>query len=141
MATRSRIAIESKEGKVKSTYCHWDGYPEHNGKILFEHYQDVEKLTKLIELGHISILAPELRTDKPHTFNNPAEGVVVAYGRDRGEEDVEFDYHANAQDFFNVDIQQWGYLLTKEGVWKVKSCTSDEIQNLEDVLTGLKVLG
>ena len=67
MATRSRIAIESKEGRVKSIYAHWDGYPEHNGKILFEHYQDRDKLTKLIELGSISSLAPEVETDQPHT--------------------------------------------------------------------------
>ena len=141
MATRSRIAIESKDGRVKSIYAHWDGYPEHNGKILFEHYQDKDKLTKLIELGSISSLAPEVETDQPHTFDNPAEGVVVAYGRDRGEEDVEFKYHHNAEHFFMGDIQEWGYLLTKEGVWKVKYCASDEIQDLEDVLNKSKVLG
>lgn len=141
MATRSRIAIESKEGRVKSIYAHWDGYPEHNGKILFEHYQDRDKLTKLIELGSISSLAPEVKTDQPHSFDAPVEGVVVAYGRDRGEEDVEFKFHANAEDFFLGDIEEWGYLLTKEGVWKVKSCTSDEILNLEDVLNKTKVLG
>jgi hypothetical protein len=133
MATRSRIAIETPAGKVRSIYCHWDGYPERNGKILFEHYSDPEKLTKLIELGAISSLAPEVSTDKPHTFDSPAKGVVVAYRRDRGEKDVDFDYHLNADHFFGGDIQEWGYLLTKEGVWKVKYC-EEEIRDLEDVL-------
>jgi len=59
--------------------------------------------------------------------------VVVAYRRDRGEKDVDFDYHLNADHFFGGDIQEWGYLLTKEGVWKVKYC-EEEIRDLEDVL-------
>ncbi len=133
MATRSRIAIETPAGKVRSIYCHWDGYPEHNGEILFKHYSDPEKLSKLIELGAISSLAPEVSTDKPHTFDSPVEGVVVAYGRDRGEKDSGFSYHLNADHFFGGDIQEWGYLLTKEGVWKVKYC-EDEIKDLEEVL-------
>ena len=85
MATRSRIAIETTAGKVRSIYCHWDGYPGNNGKILMEHYTDKEKIINLIELGDISSLAPEVNTDLPHTFNSPVEGVVVAYGRDRKE--------------------------------------------------------
>lgn len=33
MATRSRIGIENQDGTVTSVYCHWDGYPENNGRI------------------------------------------------------------------------------------------------------------
>ena len=40
MATRSRIAIEKENGTVESIYCHWDGYPENNGRILVENYTD-----------------------------------------------------------------------------------------------------
>jgi hypothetical protein len=55
MSTRSRIAIETESGTVKSIYCHFDGYVSGVGKTLFNHY-DREKLEKLIELGDISSL-------------------------------------------------------------------------------------
>jgi hypothetical protein len=57
MATRSTIALEFADGTVQQVYCHWDGYLEHNGKILFESYQDPFKLRDLIDLGDVSVLA------------------------------------------------------------------------------------
>ena len=56
MATRSRIAIEDQTGKVRSIYCHWDGYPSNNGRILLKHFRTQEKVESLIELGSISSL-------------------------------------------------------------------------------------
>lgn len=134
MATRSRIAIETTAGKVRSIYCHWDGYPGNNGKILMEHYTDKEKIINLIELGDISSLAPEVNTDLPHTFNSPVEGVVVAYGRDRKEKNIDFKSHVDVNDFFKSDIEEWGYLFTKEEVWKVKHCESGIIYDLDEAI-------
>jgi hypothetical protein len=37
MGTRSRIGVMHGDN-VKSVYCHWDGYLEHNGEILLKHY-------------------------------------------------------------------------------------------------------
>jgi hypothetical protein len=84
MATRSRIAIEDEKGTVRSVYSHWDGYPSHNGRILFEHFQNPEKVNNLIALGDLSSLAPEIELAEGHTFENPVKGVTVFYGRDRG---------------------------------------------------------
>jgi hypothetical protein len=56
MATRSRIGIELKNGSVLSVYCHWDGYPEHNGKKLKEHFNTRAKVAELIDGGDISAL-------------------------------------------------------------------------------------
>lgn len=134
MATRSRIAIETTAGKVRSIYCHWDGYPGNNGKILMEHYTDKEKIINLIELGDISSLAPEVNTDLPHTFNSPVEGVVVAYGRDRKEKNIDFKSHVDVNDFFKSDIEEWGYLFTKEEVWKVKYRDSEIIYDLDEAI-------
>lgn len=102
MATRSNIAIKRKNGKVNSIYCHWDGYLSHNGKILLENYQDIDKINKLIELGDISSLAENVEptTDK-HGFDNPEKNVVVAYKRDRGEENVEPRSYNNLEDYLN----------------------------------------
>ena len=91
MATRSAIGIE-KDGKVFAAYCHWDGYPENNGRILQEHYRNPEKTLKLISLGDMSSLAEEFEPAPgiEHSFQKPAKGVTVYYGRDRNEEGVEF---------------------------------------------------
>ena len=34
MGTRSRIGIRNADDSVDSIYCHWDGYPDHNGRLL-----------------------------------------------------------------------------------------------------------
>lgn len=124
MATRSRIAMEMEDGTVKSIYCHWDGYPEHNGRILMEFYSNPDKVKDLIELGRLSVLAPILESDGPHSFNSPQDGVVVAYHRDRGE-DLVIEEHSSVSDFFNGDIEEYGYLFTQEGQWLCKSAYAE----------------
>lgn len=56
MATRSRIGMIMEDGTVRSIYCHWDGYPSYNGRILKECYNTPEKVKELISLGDISSL-------------------------------------------------------------------------------------
>ena len=107
MATRSRIGIVQENGTVKSIYCHWDGYPENNGKILLENY-DYEMAQELIELGDISSLSktPD-RTE--------------AYCRDRGEELNEARVDESMDAFFEGDIEEYGYLITPDGEWYMKA--------------------
>lgn len=56
MSTRSRIAIKEANGTYTSIYCHWDGYPSANGKILLHHYTDAATVHQLMSLGDISAL-------------------------------------------------------------------------------------
>lgn len=139
MATRSRIAIEKEDGKVESIYCHWDGYPEHHGVILQKHYQDREKTQKLIDLGDISSLSPKVDAPEGHTFDSPVKDVVVAYGRDRGEKNVAKRLHESKEAFFDSDIEEYGYILTKEGDWEIKSAYNhtNGVEKLEAVLSKL----
>ena len=91
MSTRSMICKATKEdGKYLSAYCHLDGYPENNGVILFEHYQDEKKIDKLLSFGDMSSLNAlvEPKTDA-HSFEHPELGVTVFYGRDKGETGTE----------------------------------------------------
>ena len=87
MSTRSKIGILNADGTITAIYCHFDGYVEHNGKILVKHYTTKEKIDELIALGPISELAENINPDpnKPHTFENSQKNVVLAYVRDRGE--------------------------------------------------------
>lgn len=90
MATRSNIAYRTPDGRIVSIYCHWDGYPEHNGEMLRRYYTTTDKVAELINLGSLSSLRPEI--GEQHDFNNhyedkdPRNEWVVAYARDRGEE-------------------------------------------------------
>lgn len=88
MATRSLICKENPDHTYSGIYCHYDGYPSHNGQILVEYYSDREKVEELLKLGDLSVL--EARIDPPagvgHTFDTPVSGVCIAYHRDRGEE-------------------------------------------------------
>ena len=67
MGTRSTIALEFADGTVEQVYCHWDGYLDHNGAILKEHYSNPFKLRELIDLGDLSSLRPEIGTK--HAFS------------------------------------------------------------------------
>ena len=116
MATRSRIAIENQDGTVSSIYCHNDGYPSHNGIILNDHYPDRSTVEKLISLGDISSLSPEVEPTGPHSFDCREEDVVVAYHRDRGE-DLRIRHDHSIDAFAKSDVEEYGYIMTKEGSW------------------------
>lgn len=87
MSTRSRIGIKRNDGSIESIYCHWDGYPEKNGLILYNHYNNLKKINSLIELGDISSLRKNIipKSDK-HSFNEPESDTTIAYHRDRNED-------------------------------------------------------
>lgn len=97
MATRSFIAQKLTDGSFQAIYCHWDGYPEHVGDILFHHYSNTAKLASLLSLGSISSLGERLEPTPGggHTFEKPEVGVVVAYHRDRGEKIQEAGVYAD----------------------------------------------
>ena len=140
MATRSRIAIEKEDGTVLSIYCHWDGYPSNNGKILQENYQDREKVEKLISLGSISSLAPEVDIPEgsDHSFNTPDRNIVTAYHRDRGEDLNQPRVNGHREGFVRSDVEEYGYLFSKEGKWLFvnghKTSHTREAVPLEDIL-------
>jgi len=75
MGTRSRIAV--MHGEVcKSVYCHWDGYLEHNGAILQEHY-DSSKANQLVAMGDLSSLRPEIGVKHPFSCRIPRLVVIT----------------------------------------------------------------
>ena len=138
MATRSTIALEFADGTVQQVYCHWDGYLDHNGKILFQHYQDPFKLRDLIDLGDLSSLGTvigskrpfskfELDQEAPDFLENvaliekaEAEGWCNFYGRDRGETNTQAKKFADFEDYVaNHQYEEYEYILRKDGNWYV----------------------
>lgn len=144
MATRGTISIvteRTKDGSGRTIYTHWDSYPSNNGRILLEHYKDAKKVRELIDLGDISSLAENVSpkkegvrrkwngakmeydlipTKEPHSFDKPHDGVVVAYMRDRGEENVEASSFKGKNPGKNI-AQEYDYLFVEsENKWYVR---------------------
>jgi hypothetical protein len=118
MGTRSTIAIQNADGTVTGIYCHWDGYLSNNGRILQDHYTDEAKVRELIALGDLSSLDAEIgsKTD----FRNAADGQCVAYGRDRGEKDVDAATFASHAELIEQIGQEYDYLFTPGAGWTVR---------------------
>lgn len=101
MGTRSDIIVRRADGKWARIYCHWDGYLENNGKILFEHYSGQKIVEKLIALGDLSSLKPKIgvkhpfdaprydQTEARAAYNKKYGDMCLAYGRDRGKGDAD----------------------------------------------------
>lgn len=135
MSTRSNIVIKRKNGNVDSIYCHNDGYLSYNGRILLEYYTDLDKINKLINLGDISSLRKnvEPNNNNGHTFESPQQDVVVAYGRDRGEEGIEAVHFDSLVDYLkDVDTLfiEYIYLYDEQiGKWYYTDKTYDCYKN------------
>jgi len=116
MSTHSSIAIKNKNGTITSIYCHFDGMIEHNGQILLDHYNTEEKVQELIDLGDLSYLAERTSPNKneEHSYDGKrANGVVLAYHRDRGE-NWNQSYHGTEKSFLRTSIIHY---LWKDGKW------------------------
>jgi hypothetical protein len=135
MGTRSTIALEFADGTVQQVYCHWDGYLEHNGKILQEHYSDPFKLRELIDLGDLSSLRKDI--GEKHAFSKfelatqieqrlheeATENMCTFYGRDRNESGCAAKRFKDYADYVaNHQYEEYEYILRACGdkaVWFV----------------------
>jgi len=97
MSTRSFIGKLLPDGKIKSVYCHWDGKPSHNGKILKEHYTDETKIDTLLDLGSLEVLDKEIG-NKLGKFT-ARDGQCIFYGRDKEKD--------NTGPVIYSDIETW----------------------------------
>jgi hypothetical protein len=97
MSTRSDIIVQRADGQFVRVYCHWDGYLEHNGKILQENYNSEKLAEKLVKNGNISSLEAKCSKPKGHSFDKKVEGYTVYYGRDRGEPNQDGEVHDSLQ--------------------------------------------
>lgn len=111
MATHSTISKLENDGSVKTIYCHWDGYIDHNGKLLKEHYYDEQKIDNLIELGNILILYKNIKpTLETHSFNTPEEDITISYYRD-GDKDLKILHFENIDEYFCINVfQEYNYI-------------------------------
>lgn len=123
MSTRSSIAIKQADGTVRAMYCHHDGYLDHVGRMLLNHYNTEERIKALLDLGDISSLHEYLSKEEQESGDKPGR-VCFVYARD-GEETEEITPNRLYPDreSFQNDAPIWygaEYLyLFDDGKWYV----------------------
>ena len=117
MSTRSIIAKQNEDGTIDNVYCHWDGYPSHNGSILRDYYNTPEKIDELLSHGSMSSLAERCDKPKGHSFDNSVEGYTVYYGRDRGMRKTLKRTVNSEKELLDRDCWQEFVYLFKNGKW------------------------
>ena len=127
MGTRSRIAV--MHGDVfKSVYCHWDGYLDHNGRILHEHY-DNARANNLVALGDISSLKETIGEKHPFSqfevdmsadeYESKYGNMTTFYGRDREEKNTEWQVAHSFEEFLTQCDNSGAeyYYIMENGTW------------------------
>ena len=138
MATRSTIARVFKNGTVKQVYCHFDGYLDGVGKTLKENYTDPKQLNKLLKLGDLSTLGPELGRkhsfDIPYKYGTPKyyaykdKHKTTFYARDRGETGTMARVFSNITHYLKYgDRQGFDYIMLADGNWYIQRDTKFEL--------------
>ena len=106
MGTRSTIALEYADGTVGQVYCHWDGYLEHNGKILRDYYTDPFKVRNLLDGGDMSSLSETV--------------AGCSFYSERGETCPQRMYKDFAGFRKEAQGEEYNYILRRDGKWYVE---------------------
>lgn len=133
MATRSAIGMQLEDGSVRAVYCHWDGYPSHNGKILTNYY-DRDKTMQLLQLGDLSSLGAEI--GEKHDFDERRDKECTFYGRDRNETGIDAETYVSEVDYvqrFSKGGVDYFYLLVNDD-WMVCKYKSKNWEYVDRVL-------
>ena len=96
-----------------SVYCHWDGYPSFNGRVLREHYTTVEQVRDLIDGGNISSLHTNVGWN-----NETLPGTGPQYYTSRGESIRENEPRIDDDitEFLN-DGEEYAYIFNRFNEW------------------------
>jgi len=133
MGTRSRVGV--MHGDVcKSVYCHYDGYLDYTGKLLFTNYNSAQA-NELIARGD----------------NSGVQVTVNAmnFYSDRGEEDVSWQVAHTFEEFLEQVYNCGGeyYYLMRDGEWyagsvyEVKGLKVNGLTPLADALAANYIEG
>ena len=119
--TRWNVGIETPNGKIASTYGHWDGYPEFVGKMLKRYYSNTGKVKQLLKLGKqgISSIDKSMKGGKDHTFDNAKKGETIFFGRDRGEKSSATNVSKSREDLLKGS-NRWSGGTEFMYIWSVK---------------------
>ena len=90
MSTRATIACKQDDGRYKVIYLHFDGYPDHAGRVLKENHTTLDSARTLVAGGDIRSLAndgaPERFTDGNRAVVMPTRAALHEFARNCGAE-------------------------------------------------------
>jgi len=93
--------------------------------MLLKHYNQRDTVERLIALGNLSALRGRIEPDGQHSIKSPADGVTIAYCRDRGDawdamKPRQFESLAAFVDSdFGRQDAAYFYVFTKDDIWAV----------------------
>lgn len=136
MSTRSTISILKEDGSVEQIYAHWDGYISNNGVILFNYYQDNQKVKELINLGNLSSLQPEIYPTEDHSYDKPQSKVTIFYERDRGEDNAKAEKFDNLKSFLKeAELESYDYIYKeKNKKWYLLDAKENKLKSLKTLI-------
>jgi hypothetical protein len=119
MGTRSTIALEYADGTIGQIYCHWDGYLDHNGKILRDYYTDPFKVRNLLDGGDMSSLSETV--------------AGCSFYSERGETCPQRMYKDFQEYQRECQREEYDYILRRDGKWYVSMYGTDgEYLSMQD---------
>ena len=121
MATRARIGIKQKSGRIIASYQHWDGYLGGLGYNLCENWEDKKKVTDAIKLGDASkwgVIIGAKHDFDADRHGSEYEHMNCYYGRDRGEKNCGYKVYKDEEKYIKEGFhsgEEFVYLLKDVG--------------------------
>ena len=125
MSTRSMIAQAQKDGTIRAVYCHGDGYPEHNGRLLNDYWTDPADVAELIDGGDMSCLDITLSRCKFYAQAGDEDSAYIMAG--------EFNSYTDFLTTIGNDIE-YVYVMLRSGKWAMADVRSGHARPLCDVM-------
>ena len=140
MGTHSRIGKLLPTGKVRSVYCHYDGYVQGGvGEDLLNHYQDESKIDSLLDLGNLSGIGKEIGEKQDfYDFPNQNPNWCLSYGRDRNEKNQEATIVESEEAYLKEENASYIYLY-KNGEWWFKDVYQDRYSGMQTIDSALNI--
>jgi hypothetical protein len=130
MATRSLIGKLNSDRTVTHIYCHWDGYPSHNGVLLQEYWNTPYKVDQLLALGDLSSLGSEIGEQQDFNgFRN--RDWCMTYGRDRNQSNTGAKTVSREDFFGDGDYIDYFYLYNEDFEWECYHSGMEEPYQVE----------
>lgn len=140
MGTHARIGKLLPDGKVRSIYCHYDGYVSGGvGEDLSTHYQNESKVDALLDLGNLSGIGKEIGEKQDFSdFTSQNSNWCLAYGRDRGQKGQEATLTESEDEYLKDGDYPYIYLY-KNGEWSFKDMNQDRYSGLQTISSALNI--
>jgi hypothetical protein len=130
MGTRATIGLVKGDQVEYIGLCK-NGYPEHTGAILKEHYNTPDKIQQLLNMGELSVFGID-NGEKHNFYEFLGDSQCTFFIRDRNETSDEFKSRTiSLSDWAKECTHDYNYIFI-DGIWKYRVRTDDELKAVAD---------